>query len=168
MGKISFYQITDDIYFDDQSIFLIKVIEHDTTSDPEFCYAESRDVANGIIEKLADRLVDELTHDPQVASGKVKISVERIDRSIVIRKQVLGRWINGTPAPVYTLSYNEVNHGLIKSDPEPEPEPGTIDPPPTIIESEVPTTSEEEDPLDKLIAELKVILENVGTDSNDD
>jgi hypothetical protein len=163
MSLSTLYQITDDIYFDDQSIFLIKVIEHDTTSEPEFCYAESRDGATIMIEKLANRLVDELSQDPQVASGKVKISTERVDRSIVIRKQVLGRWLNGTPNPVYTLSYNEVSHGCFK------PTAETVSS--TVIESktetETVTTSEEEDPLDKLIEELKVILGNIGTGDDD-
>lgn len=159
MVKVQLYKITDTITFDDHSIFLVKVIEHDSTRDPEFCFTQNRDEAQVLMEKLANHLVKELSEDSAVANGKVRISLEKADRSLVIRKQTLGRLYNGTSTPVYTLNYCEVSHGFLNQEssqtsPSSEPQP---------------SSSKAEDPLDKLIAELKVILDKVGpvdTDEN--
>jgi hypothetical protein len=134
MTKAQFYKITDTIYFDAASIFLVKVFEHETNTDPEFCYCHNREEARRIIEDLANKLSKELSEDSTVANGKVKITVEVGDRNIIIRKQALGRLYNGPATPVYTLTYNEVSHGFISQPPQ-------------------------YDAIDQLIEELKTILD---------
>lgn len=172
MGKVTLYQITDDIYFDERSVFLIKIIEHTKSSEPEFCYADSREEAEQLIERLTNQLVTELTRDPQLAGNKTKITVERANRSFIIRTQTLGYFRNGTPTPIYTLSYNEVCHGFMKTPSVPVSLSPLAESEASVNHLEAPVTEAEaeakvEDPLDKLIAELKVILDKVGTIDDD-
>jgi len=108
-------KVTDQIYFNENSFFLIKVTTEDgKTFEEDFCYVQVQDYAKALIKSLASRLKEELESSSEVKNGWVKITINEEDpKTTVISKQKLGRLYNGPVTPYYTLTFKEVNKGYL-------------------------------------------------------
>lgn len=113
-------KISDEIYFDGLTHFLIKVKNHLVPdAEEEFCYVYTQEDAAQMINNLASTLVTELCDDKDVKSGWAKVFRNDTEREICISKQVLGtvKMLNRSKTLIYTLTYREVPRGYCKDGP---------------------------------------------------
>lgn len=102
------YKVTNDIYMTDKHLYVIKV------NQEIFCVVNSKDQLEHLLTSITDTLVKELQDNSDVKSGWTKITKEITQTAIVISSQQLGRLINGSKIPVYTVTYTTVAESVVK------------------------------------------------------
>ena len=101
------YKIAPGIELSQSCHYIVSVNQED------FGMVSTRAEAISLVDRLADVLLRELSEDPLVAEGWMRIEKDIGDHEIVVSRQMLGKWVNSSMTPVYRLSCRAIASAVL-------------------------------------------------------